>query len=400
MNIALCYENLLPARGGCETYISDLIRSLVADGHEVHLYAVRWDAEALPQGVQYHLVKRRPGPRFLRPWRFAAACNRVLDGAVHDVSIGFDKTWGQDVMYPQGGLYLATAKYNLRKYASGFSRAMARISRYLEPAHWSFRLLERRQYFSRSRPTIVAISEMVAKHFARHYGIERESLRVIRAAVDPARFALPDRPKRRQDWRKEWGFDVQDTVGLFAGMNYWLKGLEPLLHAVSLVPRETGFRLLVAGSRKFGPYERLAHQLGIADRVRFLGPRRDMHHCYFAADLLVHPTFYDPCSLVVLEALACGLPVVTSRHNGAAELLAGTPLERFVIHNPHDHAELAAGIVELLDPAVRSTCVQAARRAGASWTFQHHYRALLQVLGEAALRKKESGVRNQGSETG
>src|SRR5439155_11664526 len=101
MQIAFCYESVVPARGGCQTYIADLARRLVADGHEVHLYAGRWDADALPPSLNYHPLAAPGGPRFLRPWRFGRACESALRGAGHDVSLGFDKTWGQDVLYPQ-----------------------------------------------------------------------------------------------------------------------------------------------------------------------------------------------------------------------------------------------------------------------------------------------------------
>jgi UDP-glucose:(heptosyl)LPS alpha-1,3-glucosyltransferase len=104
-------------------------------------------------------------------------------------------------------------------------------------------------------------------------------------------------------------------------MNYRLKGLTPLLNAFALTTREKPGRLVVVGHPKVARYERHAHKLGIADRVIFLGHRADPKDCYFAADYLVHPTFYDPCSLVVLEALACGLPVITTQYNGVSELL-------------------------------------------------------------------------------
>src|SRR5262249_35478224 len=117
------------------------------------------------------------------------------------------------------------------------------------------------------------------------------------------------------------------------------------------------------------------------------GPCREIQHCYFAADFLVHPTFYDPCSLVVLEALACGLPVITSCFNGASELLH-PPQDGYVIQDPHGHAELASCIKQLLDPATPNVCAQAAARRGAAWTFDHHSQQLLQVFGEAATQKR------------
>src|SRR5262249_14741215 len=116
MNIAFCYESVLPARGGCETYIAGLARRLAADGHEVHLYASRWDTAALPANLRYHRVQIARRPRFLRPWYFSAACHQHLAGADHEVTVGFDKISGLDVLYPQGGLHAACADYNLLKY--------------------------------------------------------------------------------------------------------------------------------------------------------------------------------------------------------------------------------------------------------------------------------------------
>jgi UDP-glucose:(heptosyl)LPS alpha-1,3-glucosyltransferase len=147
------------------------------------------------------------------------------------------------------------------------------------------------------------------------------------------------------------------------------------------------FTLLIGGSPKTGPYERLARRLGVADRVRFLGYRPDVRECYFAADLLVHPTFYDPCALVTLEALACGLPVLTTVYNGAHELLP-PPLDQAVIDDPHDAHLLAHRIQQWWDPRLRAAGTRAARQAAAAWTFEDHYRALLAVLEEAAARKR------------
>ena len=122
----------------------------------------------------------------------------------------------------------------------------------------------------------------------------------------------------------------------------------------------------------------------------------DMRNGYFACDLLVHPTFYDPCSNVVLEALACGLPVITSRHNGASELMrpaepgapAGERREGYVVADPHDHAELAGCLQRLLDPARRGECAAEARQTAAGWTFEHHYVRMLAVFAEAAARRR------------
>ena len=312
MNIALCYENVVPGRGGCETYIADLSRRLVDDGHTVHLYACRWDDAALPKTMHFHRLTVPGGPRFLRPWRFGAACERALRDNRHDVSVGFDKTWGQDVLYPQGGLHAASAEHNLRKYGNPLMRRLAWLGKRLDVAHCSFSLLERKQYTGPTKPLVIVNSDMVRGHFQHYYGIGPSEVRVVRSAIDVNRFKEQDRPRRRIEWREHWGIGPEETVGLFAAMNYRLKGLEPLLHAVTRLPAGIPFRLLVAGNPRTRRYEYEARRLGIDHRVRFIGHCADMRNAYFAADFLVHPTFYDPCSLVVLEALACGLPVITT----------------------------------------------------------------------------------------
>src|SRR5436190_23354202 len=86
VNLAICHPVVVPARGGCETYIADLLRRLDADGHEVHLYASQWDPAALPGSVRVHSVAEKGWPRFLRPWRFSQACREAISHARHDVT--------------------------------------------------------------------------------------------------------------------------------------------------------------------------------------------------------------------------------------------------------------------------------------------------------------------------
>jgi UDP-glucose:(heptosyl)LPS alpha-1,3-glucosyltransferase len=387
MNIAFCYESVLPTRGGCETYIAGLARRLAADRHDVHLYACRWDAAALPERLHIHPVRLPPCPRFLRPWCFSRACARALHHSDHEVTIGFDKIIGMDVLYPQGGLHVASARHSLLKYRSPVARGLLRALKWFDPAHVSFCALERRQYLGSKRPLVVAISEMVRNHIQEFYRLPGDDIRLVRLATEAARFDERDRPRRRHEWRQTWGVEPAETVALFAALNYRLKGLEPLLCALARLRAHTNLRLLVAGGAKTGEFERLARKLGIGDRVRFVGYCSDMRNCYFAADFFVHPTFYDPCSHVVLEAMACGLPVITTRYNGASEVMH-PPREGLIVDDPHDHGHLAWCLAQMLDPARRAACGQAARRTASQWTFEQHYRQMLGVFMEAAARKQ------------
>lgn len=385
MNLAFTYESAVPAKGGCETYLADLLRRLAQDGHELHIYSVDLDRSVLPSGLVHHPIPAPTGPRFLRPWRFAAACEAALRNQHHDLVVGLNKTWQQDVLIPQGGLHSASARFNLRKSASPLGRGLGWLLQRLTPAYWSFRALERRQY-STVRPFVVVPSRFVLGHLVSEYGYDHEQVRVNPNAIDVERFVACDRPLRRQGLREEVGFHPNDVVGLFSGHNYRLKGLAPLLHAFARV-NVPHCKLLVCGSPKVGAYRRLARRLRIADRVRFLGFVDDIRDSYFAADFLVHPTFYDPCALVTLEALACALPVITTTANGASELLPPA-LARHVIDDPHDTTELARHIEALCDHDHRLALARQARLAAANWTFEHHYQNLLEIFQEVARRKQ------------
>jgi UDP-glucose:(heptosyl)LPS alpha-1,3-glucosyltransferase len=387
MHVGLCYERVLPARGGCEHYISDLARRLARDGHSVHLFASRWDAGALPSSIVYHAIPASTGPRLLRPWRFAEACKQELKSHPVDVSMGFDKTWGQDILYPQGGLHSASRAHNLLKHPPGATRIAARMLRTFDPASYSFTRLERRQYLTSPPTMILAISRMVRGHFHEYLGIPESAVRVLHCAIDPDRFSADDRPARRELERRGWGVSPDETVGLFVAMNYRLKGLAPLLRSLMHVKSDRPFRIAIVGSPKFARYEALARSLGVHDCVKFLGFRADPRDAYFASDFLVHPTFYDPCSLVALEALACGLPVLTSRYNGASELLE-PPQAGIVVQDPHNAPELGGAIANMLDPTRLSERKMAALEAGRSWTFEDHYRQLLAIFEEVVARKQ------------
>ncbi len=384
MRIALCHENVLPNRGGAEMYVADLARRLVAAGHELDLYACQWDATALPQSIRFHPLPKPRGPRFMRPWRFSAALRRELQTGQHDVSLGFDKVLGTDVYYPLGGLHVATAAHNLFKYPAGARRWSARIVQQLDLAHQSFLRFERAQLTGPNRPLLVVNSDLVRQHVRQYYGLDPTTIPVIHNAIDPDRFAEDDRPKVREEARREWNLETDDVVAATIAMNYRLKGLEPLLHAFAKTPAP--LKLLVAGSRKTAPFEMLADRLGVRDRVRFIGHCADVRRVFFAADLLVHPTFYDPCSLVVLEAFSCGLPVITTAHNGAGELMH-PPAEGFVIDDPHHLNALSSRLTEMLNPTRRIACGKSARHTAARWTFDHHVRAFEAVLRDASSRR-------------
>lgn len=385
MNLAFAYEAVFPRRGGAETYLADLLHRLVRDRHEVHLYAVDHDAASLPQELIHHPLPPSRAPRFLRPWHFARACEQAIPLHRHDVVVGLIKTWHQDVLIPQGGVHVVSARENLRKHASFWMRSLAWCVQRCSLSYWSFRWLEQKQYRADRPLWVVVPSRMVLGHLQQSYPVDPSRVRVIPNAIDADRMTAYDRPMLRAELRDRLGIHPEEVVGLFCGHNYRLKGLGPLLRAWARLKGSA--QLIVCGGQNVKPYERLVRDLGVADQVHFLGFVEEVRQPYFAADFLVHPTFYDPCALVTLEALACGLPVITTVHNGAAELLPPA-MQSHVISDPHDADHLAWHIQQFCDDAYRQGLARSARQAAMAWTFEDHYQALLELFAEVARRKQ------------
>jgi len=138
--------------------------------------------------------------------------------------------------------------------------------------------------------------------------------------------------------------------------------------------------LVVCGSRRDRTFQRQAATLGIADRIRFLGFVDEIQTCFAGCDAFVFPTFYDPCSLVVPEALGYGLPVITTQQNGAAELLT-EGRDGFVVESPWQLGDLAQHMTLLAnDDALRARMGTEARRTAARTTMDIRMRELIALL--------------------
>jgi UDP-glucose:(heptosyl)LPS alpha-1,3-glucosyltransferase len=174
-------------------------------------------------------------------------------------------------------------------------------------------------------------------------------------------------------------------VLLFVAHNFKLKGLAELIAALGELPRGD-WLLLVAGKGEAGLYRRMADRRGLRGRIEFLGPVEDLRALYHAADVLAHPTWYDPCSRVVLEALVCGLPVVTTRFNGAAEVIE-EGRQGVVISSPRDSAALAGALERCLQPEVRARCGEAVAVMRERLSMARHARELKALYDEIVAEK-------------
>ena len=164
---------------------------------------------------------------------------------------------------------------------------------------------------------------------------------------------------------------------LFVGSGFERKGLRFLIRALALIKDKADIRLVVIGKGRTPEYVREAKRLGVLDRVIFKGPLKNARDYYCAGDIFVLPSIYEPFSNSCLEAMAAGLPVVTSSANGVSELLTGM---NGVVQDPSDAGEIAARITPLLDEAVRLKAGQAVMEAASEYTMERNVSEFLRLV--------------------
>jgi UDP-glucose:(heptosyl)LPS alpha-1,3-glucosyltransferase len=344
MKIALIARPLA-FHGGVERATGGLVEALVARGHEVHLLSP--GAAVAPPGVTLHRLSVPPLPAVARALALVAIAGRAVAAGRWDVVQSHERTLRQHVYRAGEGCH--------RGYvASGAATRRRPLYDRLMQA------LEARVFAA--TPRVVAISRKGAGEIERLYGVPAARVSVIYNGVDLERFH-PDRAAgHRSAARAEAGVSADTPTLLFAGSGYERKGLATAIEALT---RIGGARLIVIGRGDETRYRRRSAELGVADRIRWLGLRDDLERWYGAADALVLPTRYEPFGNVHLEALASGLPVVTTTAAGGAELIE--PGKNGAVVPPGDAVALAGAVSALL--AERPTLLaEASRRSAEPYT--------------------------------
>jgi len=328
--------------GGAEGFGWRLAEALAAQGHAVDFLCGRAEGTP-PAGVRPVVLGRPPLGRALKNIWYAQAVDRRLEREGFDVVIGLGRTWTQDILRVGGGPQTVFNRLTEAAYGDGLARFFKRLRRAISPSSAVISWLEARQFDapeSRNQQ-VVCVSDLVRDWLLEaHPALDPARVSVVYNRPDLDRFA-PLSPPRRAELRAGLGLTDTDVVVCTAGTNFALKGVGTLIRALPLLP--PNFRLAVAGGRGPERWLRLARELGVAERVRFAGKVSDMQGFYGASDIFALPTYYDACSNAVLEALACGLPSISSSRNGSAVFVP----QGHILADPAD----AQGLARLIQDA-------------------------------------------------
>lgn len=368
--------------GGTERYLRQVAEHLAASGHEVTVVCRSVKGEQMP-GVRFVKLRNFAVGGAWRQWAFAKAVERHVRTAKYDVVYGLGKTWTHDVIRLGGGLhqtYLETAH----------DATLSRLDRVIAKGalkHRQALSIERRALASGAYLRIVTNSELVKRDVVQRYSVPNDRVTVVYNGVDVKRFDRAANAGKAAALRREFGFTDEHTVVLFLGTGYGRKGLAAVIDAfATVVASHPEVRLMVVGfDSQAARYEQQAEERGVADKVRFLGGRQDTEVCYAASDIYVLPTLYDPFANTTLEALASGLPVITTTANGASELIEpgvhGTVLENAA------PARIADALVQWLPAERRAAAREATRALALEYPSDRTARETAYVLAAVAEQK-------------
>lgn len=348
--------------GGAERVAVEAANWLALSGHEVTVYGVRIDRAALEPAVR---VRQISVPAKLDVYtglgfrRRAAAAIAADRPDVHGAFCG---------MSPLGGVFWVPVVSRVG-YELLLSRRspIARLPVRLNPFHRGRLWLERGLLSPGGSARLVALTDDGRSDIARIYGVPPAEIDVLAPGFDPEIFDPDRRERRREQARTQLGYEQQDRVLLFVGNELERKGFDTLLSAVAALDDP---RVKVLGAGHVAPesdqYRSLIERLGLTERVQWLGSSSDVALLHAAADAFVLPTRYEPWGLVVVEALASGLPVVTSQLAGAALAVEDGETGR-LLRDPEDSSELADALRWALSTAPATQAAIAASVREYTW---------------------------------
>jgi UDP-glucose:(heptosyl)LPS alpha-1,3-glucosyltransferase len=370
MRVALVILHADPRRGGAERYTCDLAAALLQRGHQVSLLAGSFhDAPVGTDTVELPLCGWTRRGRYLA---FLDALDHHLDRHAYDIVHAMLPVRRCHLYHPHAGIAAALAEGHEKH--GWLARAAARFANRLNGRRRAFARVERALLADPHGPCVLCLSQYVARSARQYHALQPHRIAILYNGVDIRRFDPHRDPAGGRELRRRLGIAPEHTVALFLAQDFQRKGLEFAILALSRLKRHE-LILLVVGRPDPTAYRRLASRLGVETQVIFAGPAGDPYPCYSAADLFVLPTWHDPCSLVVLEALAMGLPVISTRHNGACELMREGE-HGFVLESADDVAGLAERISLLMDPRERARMSRSCLGLRGSLSHEAHVDAL------------------------
>ena len=349
MKVALIIERAEIELGGAERSLFELSAALKSAGCEVEILAAKGNTRV--KNVRL-LCSDLPGKR--TPLAdFEKALKKYISNNSFDIIHSFLPFDFVDVYQPRGGAYPETTARNASSYTNRFIRHYKNTTSLLNSNRAELARAEARICANPAGPVVAALSDYVVRQLKDHYALYDDRIALIRNGVLTERAAdTKETDKLRADVLKRLELTEahQPVFLLFAAHNFRLKGLGVLIRAMQMAAgaSDRTAYLLVVGAGNPKKYKRLAAKLNVDHKILFLGPVRKLETILSVCDVAVLPTFYDPSSRFILEALTADKPVITTRFNGATDLFTNNRHGK-IIDIPENIPALAEAISHFTD---------------------------------------------------
>ncbi len=369
VRIALLTRRFDPAGGGTERDLIATADGLRLAGHRVVIYAAEARGSWTGGAVREVAVPRLS--RALAIVRFAYLAPAIARREGADLVLSFARVVGADILRSGGGAHLSYVRA-ARQWRSIAGAA----SMWTSPYHRAQMVIERRGFAHPGLRRVVAVSNLVRDDLVRQFGLGAGIAVTLYNGVDIERFTPARDTVDSRRIRLELAIGGSAPVVIFVGNGFARKGLGSMLQAWRGLKANP--YLIVAGNdRSLAGYQRIARRLGIDERVRFLGAQNRVEDLFHAADVMALPSLFEPFGNAVMEAMASGLPALTSSRCGVAELMP-PELREFVVNDPSDPSEIAARLDALVK--ARNEVAKSARPIAEKFTWKRYTEELLGIL--------------------
>jgi UDP-glucose:(heptosyl)LPS alpha-1,3-glucosyltransferase len=345
--------------GGAERFVERALRALVGEGAQVTLITRSWQG-AVQDGYVQKICdppySRILGGRVARDRSFTECAQREMASGGYDIVQAHERIPGCMVFRAGDGVHAAWLDHRARGRS-----LLARLATRLSPFHRYILRQEAAMLASPALKAVICNSVLIRDEMQRYYGVPEQQLVVIENGVDLDDFHPRLAAQWRGQQRQALGIAPDTPVFLYVGSGFERKGVAPLLAALARMRCRQAQLVIVGADRKSAAFARQAKRLGIAARVRFTGAQKDVRPFYGMADAFVLPTRYDPMPNAALEAMACGLPIVTSTTCGIAARVSNG-VNGFVC-DALDVDALAGHLDHLARPGIAAAMRPAARGA-------------------------------------
>lgn len=357
--------------GGAEGFAYEVTERLAKhEDLKLHVFANQW--ESGQTSITFHKVPIIPFPRFIRPISFAYFAQKRIKTGGYDIIHSHELIFHADLLTLHGIPHSTWIRQVRCKQPGLFDRSLV----------W----LERKGLASNHTPLVMAVSTLVKEELLKIYQIPESKTLVIHPGVSVDRFLAFDPERSRRQIRQRYNVSSNDVVVLFVGMNFEIKRLGLVIQGVGELVKKDGrfskVKLLIAGKGNTNKYLTLARDLGIADRVTFIGVTHEVEKYYLASDIFVMPSRFDTFGLAVLEAMMAKLPVIITQRVGARDLVE-SGVQGFVLTHDPSPSDVAEKLAVLMEKERRLTMGKNAHEIALQYTWDRtadQVRELYQLL--------------------